>query len=51
MKVYIIVKTDQFYNFDDYYVYKTKEIAQKYLNHLGSDKFGYSIKELEFIEE
>lgn len=51
MKVYIFIKKDNFDYIDDYYVYKTREVAEKYYKHLGSDRFAYSIKELELLEE
>lgn len=51
MKVYIMVATNNFNSFNDYYVYRTKEIAEKYWKQLGSDRFSYSIKELELLEE
>jgi hypothetical protein len=49
MKVFIFIKDDN--SFDDFYVYKTKEIAEYYYNQLGSDRFSYSIKEVDLLEE
>ena len=36
---------------NDRYVYATREIAQKHWKDLGHSRFGYNIKELEFLEE
>ena len=58
VKVYILIYDNIFdntksrgYFSDDFYVYKTMEIAEKYWEQLGSDRFGYTIKELELLEE
>ena len=47
MKVYIFIKDNNI--FDDYYVYQTKEIAEYYYKQLGSERFSYSIKEVELL--
>ena len=58
MKVYIIVYDsvgDKHPSgnpvFCDSYVYKTREVAQKYWQQLGDSRFCFSIKELELLEE
>ena len=57
MKVYIIVhdsvydKSSDFIDICGFYAFSTEKIAKKYWQQIGSDRFSYSIKSLELLEE
>lgn len=58
MKVYIIVYDSPYDKHEsgnplitNNYAYSSREIAQKHWKELGASRFGFSIKELELLDE